>query len=106
MKEINWLELLVCILLASFGGIVKRLSDMERDPEKEYTAGHYISAAIMSTFVGIVVYLICRYFKIPESLTAGLTAMAGFLGTPVIYFLSEISVKRIKTMVKKWIEEE
>ncbi|MDR1674257.1 MAG: phage holin family protein [Oscillospiraceae bacterium] len=94
--KINYIELLINIILASFGGIVKRITELEKHPEKKASFSYYIAGSIISVFVGIVVYNICKSFNISQFLTAGLTALSGYMGTPVLDFMSDIVKKRIE----------
>ncbi len=94
--EINYIEVLICILLASFGGLVKRMTELEKHPEKKATPQYYVAGSLISTFVGIVVYILCKNFDVQQHLTAGLTALAGYVGVPVLDFLSEIAKKRLE----------
>ena len=94
--EINFVEIVINITLAAFGGLVKRLSELEKQPDKKVTLAYYTIGSIISTFVGIVVYFLCKSFNAPQFLTAGLTALAGYMGTPLLDLLSDVAKKRIK----------
>ena len=100
-KEFNIIELFLNIALASFGGIVKRLSDLEKNPDKMPSLAYYITGAFISLFVGIVVFFICKHFNVPQFLTAGLTALSGYLGTPVLDWLGDVAKKRLEKEAKK-----
>lgn len=106
MDKIDWYELIICILLASFGGIVKRLVDQEKNPEEKIILRYYISSAIISLFVGIVVYIFSKNFKVSSLMTMGVTSIAGFIGTPIIYSIANFSFKQIKFIDIKALEEE
>jgi len=94
--EINAIEILITIALSSFGGIVKRLSDSEKVPEKA-SLSYFIAGSLISVFVGMVVFFICKNFEVSQFLTAGLTALSGYVGTPVLDLLSDVARKRIPT---------
>lgn len=99
MEKFNFLELLINALLASFGGLVRRLSEMENkksDPRRN-SLFYYIVGCSISMFVGVVIYLICKNFQISQYLTAGLTSLGGYMGTPILDLLSNIAVKKVKT---------
>ncbi len=93
--RINYIEVLINVILASFGGIVKRVTEVEKHPDKKPSVSYYMAGSIISTFVGIVVYLLCKNFGVSQFLTAGLTALAGYMGTPVLDMLSEMAKKRL-----------
>ena len=93
--EINYVEALINIVLATFGGLVKRMTELEKKPDKRASIQYYLAGSLMSTFVGIVVYFLCKNFNVPQLLTAGLTALAGYMGVPVLDLLSDIAKNRI-----------
>lgn len=93
--EINYVEVLINIILASFGGLVKRIAEQEKNPSRKASLSYYMIGSFVSTFVGMVVYLLCKNFHISQFLTAGLTAISGYIGSPVLDLLSEIAKKRV-----------
>ena len=94
--QINYIEVLINIILASFGGLVKRIADREKSPDRKVSFSYYVAGSLISTFVGIVVYMLCKNFDVPQFLTAGLTALAGFMGSPVLDLLYDLAKKRIE----------
>ena len=96
MNEFNFLELLANTALASLGGLVRRLSELEKSGKKKVTLSYYIVGALISMFVGIVIFLLCKNFNVSMYLTAGLTSLGGYLGVPVLDLLSNIAVKKVK----------
>ncbi len=99
LLEINYIEALVSIVLATFGGLVKRMTELEKTPDKRAPLQYYLAGSLMSAFVGIVVYFICKYFDVPQLLVFGLTALAGYMGVPVLDMLSNVAKKKIATAV-------
>ena len=95
--EINFVEVLINIALSTFGGLVRRMSERERKPEQSVTLGYYMVGSFVSTFTGIVVYFLCKHFGVSQFLIAGLTALAGYIGSPALDLLSEIVKKRIRS---------
>ncbi len=94
--QIDYFELLISLILASFGGLVKRMTDLEKKPEKNASASYFMFGTVISMFVGIVVYILCKYFSVSPLLTAGLTALSGYVGTPALDMLSNIAQQRLK----------
>jgi len=94
--EVNFVDVLINAALASLGGLVKRLSEMEKSAAHNVSPGYYIVGAFMSMFVGIVVYFLCKNFDAPQFLTAGLTSIGGYMGVPLLDLLSEIAKKRVE----------
>jgi len=95
--NINWLEMLFTIFLASFGGIVNRLAAHERNPKSKIKSKRYVAAAVISLFVGIVAYFIFTEKDVALNLKIALTASAGFIGTPFIYWILKL-IKKEKNL--------
>jgi hypothetical protein len=93
--QINYIELLINAILASFGGLVRRMSEIDRNPDKKASVSYYMFGSFISMFVGLVVFLLCKNFNVTELLTAGLTALAGYIGSPVLDMLSDMAKKKI-----------
>lgn len=96
--QINYFEVFINVILASFGGLVRRMAELEKNPERKASFSYYIVGSCISTFVGIVVYILCKNFKVSQLLTAGLTALSGYMGAPVLDLLSDIAKKRISKL--------
>ncbi|MCL2874094.1 MAG: phage holin family protein [Defluviitaleaceae bacterium] len=94
---VDFIEILINAILAAFGGVVRRMSEMERQEGKKATFAYYMIGSFISMFVGIVVYFLCKNFEVTPFLTAGLTALSGYMGSPVLDLLSEIINKRMKS---------
>lgn len=97
---INYIEVLINIILAWFGGLVKRIAELEKNPGRKASLSYYIVGSFISTFVGIVVYFLCKNFSVSQFLTASLTALSGYMGAPVLDLLSEMAKKLIEKGVK------
>ena len=91
--DINLIELMINLLLASFGGIVNKLVEKETHPELEIVTGTYVASACISLFVGVVVYFGLIHLEWPVESILAITALAGFIGYPVLYFLWDVSKK-------------
>ncbi|MCL2321913.1 MAG: phage holin family protein [Oscillospiraceae bacterium] len=94
--QIDYIELLINIALASFGGLVKRLSEIDKNIGMKITFWEYFTRSFISMFVGVVVYLLCKNFNVSQFLTASITALSGYAGIPVLELLSEIARKKIE----------
>ena len=93
--HIDYMEVILNIALASLGGLVKRLSESEKQSGQKMTLAYYLVGSFISMFVGIVVYFLCKNFEVSQFLTAGVTALSGYMGTPVLDILSNLAKKKI-----------
>lgn len=94
--QVDFIEILINSVLAAFGGVVRRMSEMERQEGKKPTFAYYLVGSFISMFVGIVVYFLCKSFEVTPFLTAGLTALSGYMGSPVLDLLSDIMQRKMK----------
>lgn len=91
------LELLVSIMLASLGGIVRRLVESEKKhSKKKYSLSYYMAGAVISMFVGGVIWLLCKSFNLTEYVTAMFAAIGGYGGSPVLEKLERASVSKMQ----------
>ena len=102
---INFIEIFINLTLAFLGGLVKKISDLDRNPEVKPAFAYYIVGSLTSMFVGIVVYFLCKNFNISPFLTAGLTSLSGYMGTPVLDLLSNLAQKIIIKKVGGWYKK-
>jgi hypothetical protein len=92
----NVIDLLISVSLASFGGLVKKIADSEKNAAVKRTAAYFFGGSLISIFIGVTAYLICTNFNVSGLLTAGISGIAGYMGTPVLNLLSNIVKKRLK----------
>lgn len=94
--QVDYIELLIDVALATLGGLVKRLSEIDKESGMKITVSEYFTHSFISMFVGTVIYLLCKNFSISQFLTASITALSGYMGIPVIELLSDIAKKKIQ----------
>ena len=94
-EQLHLLELFFCICFSAFGGVINRLVEKERHPKRKIKFQSYFIAALISSFVGIVVYFMCLYLKLQLELIAAATAISGFIGTPVLNLIFKVAIQRI-----------
>jgi hypothetical protein len=87
MDKKVFLELVINIILSGTGGIVRKLIEQDNHPDLHVPTSRYIISAFISLFVGIIVFLLCKNFQVSIYLTAGLTALSGYMGSPILDLL-------------------
>ncbi len=92
---VNFLELTLNIVIASFGGLVRRLSELEKKKSQKLDFTYCLIGSAISMFVGMVVFFICKQFNATQQLTVAVTAISGYIGAPVLDMLSDVFKKRI-----------
>jgi uncharacterized membrane protein YeiH len=87
MDKKVFLELVINVILSGTGGIIRKLIEQENNPNLRVPTSRYIISAIISLFVGLIVFLMCKNFHVSMYLTAGLTALSGYMGSPILDLL-------------------
>ena len=103
--QLDPVELVINIALASCGGLVKRLLEIESRPPQNLSVFlsfvYYFTGSFISMFVGTVVYFLCKNYAVPQFLTIGITALAGYMGAPALDLLSGIVRKNLERRRRK-----
>jgi len=81
-NNVTPIEVIVHIILAGMGGIVREITSSEEEGKK--TLWRYTAEAFVGMFCGLVIFFICKEYGISDILTAACTSIAGFMGTPVL----------------------
>ena len=96
MQGIEWIELFIAMMLSTAGGVVRKFTELERNPDQQITLRQYMLSSAISCFVGIVVFALLRHFEMSMLLIIAIVAIAGFIGSPVIHVLSSAFMSRLK----------
>jgi len=92
LTNINVYDMLIHGTLAALGGIVKELKKHENPTFVDFLIG-----ACVGIFCGIVIFCLCRNYGAGDYLTAALTSLGGYIGTPVLDLISSI-IKKLLTL--------
>ena len=96
MHGIEWVELLVAMMLSTVGGVVRKFTELERNPEQQITLRQYMLSSAISCFIGIIMFGLLRHFDIAMLLIIAIVSVAGFIGSPVMNVLSSALMNRLK----------
>lgn len=79
------LKMFICGCFAMIGGIVREIKS-----DKEMTWVRFLAGAFVGVFAGIVVFCLMRHYGSDDWITAAFTALAGYMGTPALDFVSRL----------------
>ena len=99
MQTFDWIELLIAMMLSAIGGIVRKFTELERNPDQQITLRQYMLSSAISCFIGIVMYALMTHFGMSMLLIIAVVSIAGFIGSPVIHVLSSGFMNRLKDKV-------
>jgi len=96
MMSNHGFPILIHAILAFFGGCVREIDAVER---KGFNVFKFVSGAFVSTFGGVVTFFFCMNFEVSPWMTAALTALAGYIGIPLLDFFISVLKKKAQKMV-------
>jgi len=96
-NSVNIYDIALHAVFASIGGIVREL----KQPEEARKLIHFFAGAFIGVFCGLIVYFLCKNYAVSDYLTASLTGLAGYIGTPVLDLITKI-IKKFLTL--KFVE--
>jgi len=89
---------LVSTFLAVLGGIVRVLSAQDQTSEYRPSSYDYTKNVVISMFVGVLAYTVCREYGASDNMTAAFTGLAGYSGTHVL----DYAMNRVKHLMDKF----
>ena len=96
MQGVDLIELLIAMMLSTVGGVVRRLTELEKNPSQQITFKQYIVSSIISCFVGIIMYALLGHFDVSMLMTIAAVSISGFIGSPVLKLLSMALLSKLK----------
>ena len=89
---ISWFYVAIHFLFAFVAGSMRKLNDVQ---SQKFSFSGLISSGAISSFAGVITYLICDYFGLDWRLSAAFTGVAGWFGGNWMNFLGLFSKKVI-----------
>ena len=100
---INWLYLLIHFVIAFLAGSMKELN---RVASNRFIFRNLISQCAVSSFVGVITFLVLDWLGLDFRLCAAITGVADWLGSSFMDFMSLVIKKRISKMMDVNITQE
>lgn len=77
----SWITYLWVVCLAAWGGLVRFLNDVRKDPRGWQDAiAHLAIGLVTSVFVGVITFFLCEAMHVNQLLTAAMVAATGHMG--------------------------
>lgn len=89
VKAIDWITWLWVGLLSSTGGAISFYRKLKHGQARPFNFAELIGELLVSGFVGLVTFLLCKGSGINEFLTAGLVGLTGHMGTRALMRLEK-----------------
>lgn len=83
--------------IAMIGGYVNFRQKMKKGEVRGWNFTELIGEMVVSAFVGILTFWLCRGFEVNEWLTAAGVAISGHLGARAIFMLERAVEKKVET---------
>jgi hypothetical protein len=75
------------IALAAWGGVVNYLARVRRGEARMFNFAELIGEIVTSGFVGVLVFWVCEFYKVPSLMSAPLIGIAGHYGARTIWVI-------------------
>lgn len=97
----NLIPTIWMLLVAGAGGAVSWYGKVKAGHARAFNLTELIGEMLVSAFVGVVTYWICKGFGVSEWLTAAGVAISGHMGARAIFILERAIEKKVETMAEK-----
>jgi hypothetical protein len=87
--------------IAMAGGLVSWFAKVKAGTAQIYNLSGMVGELATSAFAGLLVFWLCAYSDVPQTLTAALVAMAGHMGTKAISQLEQWAQNRFAAQAPK-----
>lgn len=99
LSKYTWIIAYVS-LLSLAGGVTSYIRKRKNGIIERFNLSEFIGDMVISGFVGVVTYLICKGAGLNELLTAGCIGIASHMGTRAITFIEELFPKIVDKYLK------
>lgn len=81
------------IALSTWGGIAGYIRKLRQGMTKRFSLTELIGEIVVSSFVGVITYFLCKSSNIDETITAAIVGVSSHMGSRAIYLI-EILVRK------------
>jgi hypothetical protein len=92
MSKYTWIILYVSAL-SILGGVTSYIRKTKDGTITRFSFSELVGDIVISFFIGVVTYLICKGLNVNDILTAGCIGISSHMGTRSIVFLEELIPK-------------
>ena len=89
------------MILALWGGTVNYITRIKRGVVGKFSAIELLGEWCISGFSGLLVWLLCQNFGIPEYLTAAMVGVAGHAGGRTVFILERYLNRYLDNLTTK-----
>lgn len=95
VKAIDWVTWCWVVGLGGVGGITSFYRKLRQGQARPFNIAELLGELLVSAFVGLVTFLLCKGSGINEFLTAGLVGLTGHMGTRALMRLEKYLEERL-----------
>lgn len=92
---IDWITWLWVLGLSTLGGSVNFYRKLKQGHVRPFNVAELLGELMISAFVGVVTFLLCKGAGLNEFLTAGLVGLTGHMGTRAIMRMEKYLENRL-----------
>jgi uncharacterized membrane protein (DUF4010 family) len=83
------------VVLSMLGGIAGYIRKLKQGMTKRFSVTELIGEMVVSAFVGIVTFFLCKSSGFEETLTAAIVGLSSHMGSRAIYIIEVLVRKKI-----------
>jgi hypothetical protein len=80
-------------MLSTWGGIAGYVRKLKQGMSKRFSVTELIGEIVVSSFVGVITYFLCKSSSIDETITAAIVGVSSHMGSRAIYLI-EILIRK------------
>lgn len=83
------------LVLSTWGGIAGYVRKIKQGMTKRFSVTEMIGEIIISSFVGVITYFLCKSSGVDETVSAALVGLSGHMGSRAIYVIEVFLRKQV-----------
>jgi hypothetical protein len=85
-------------LLSAWGGLVSYISKVKAGEARAFNFAELIGELVISSFAGMLTFLLCEAAGLNDLLTAALVGICGHMGSRAIFMFEKYATKKMQSM--------
>jgi uncharacterized membrane protein (DUF4010 family) len=82
------------LTLSTWGGVAGYVRKIKQGMTRRFSITELVGEIVVSSFVGIITYFLCKSSGIDETVTAAIVGVSSHMGSRAIYFLEVVIRKK------------
>jgi len=88
-SSFSWMAYLWVVILSIWGGVVSYVRKVQKGTIHKWSLTELLGELVVSSFAGMLTFLICEWANLPPLLTAAFVGISGHMGSRGIFLLEK-----------------